>query len=73
MVKTFMLTTELTTVYLDTADLTQADIEQGEALLEAVHCSKHHGGRGHAEIMMMCKRTLPTMLLFLSHLPSPSQ
>ena len=33
-----MLTAELTTVYLDTADLTQADIEQGEAhLLEAVH------------------------------------
>ena len=31
-----MLTTELTTVYLDTADLTQADIEQGEALLEAL-------------------------------------
>ena len=53
-----MLTTELTTVYLDTADLTQADIEQGEALLEAVHCPKHHGGRGHAEIMMMRKRTL---------------
>ena len=61
-----MLTTELTTVYLDTADLTQADIEQGEAVLEAVHCPKHHGGRGHAEIMMMCKRTLPTMLLFLT-------
>ena len=31
-----MLTAELTTVYLDTADLTQADIEQGEALLEAL-------------------------------------
>ena len=39
-----MLTTELTTVYLDTADLTQADIERGEALLEAVHCPKHHKG-----------------------------
>ena len=68
-----MLTTELTSVYLDTADLTQADIEQGEALLEVVHCPKNHGGRGNAEIMMMCKRTLPTIFLFLSHLPSPSQ
>ena len=53
-----MLTTELTTVYLDTADLTQADIEQGEAhLLEAVHCPEHHRGRGHAEMMVMCQRS----------------
>ena len=49
-----MLTAELNTVYLDTADMTQTDIEQEEALLEAVHCPKHHKGRGHAEIMMMC-------------------
>ena len=65
-----MLTAELTTVYLDTADLTQADIEQGEALLEAVHCPKHHGGRGHAEIMMMCKELY--RLCFSFHLSQSS-
>ena len=70
-----VLTASVHLIHLDCADLTEADIDQGEAeLLEAVHCPEHHGGRGHAEMMMMmCHRSRPTMFLSFSHLPSPSQ
>ena len=54
-----LLSASVHLIHLHCADLTEADIDQGEAeLLEAVHCPEHHRGRGHAEMTKIrCQRT----------------